>query len=65
MESGDNLLRWVKYMPEGQYTLRYSHYFQDSEIEEILKTANLELITKYQMDGGLEKRNGYYVGKRQ
>ncbi len=61
MESGDNLLRWVKYMSEGQYALRYSHYFQEGEIEKDLKSSNLKLIAKYKMDGGPEKRNSYYV----
>ncbi len=64
MEKGDNLLKWVKYMPEGQYTLRYSHYFEDREIEEILEASGLQAIASYRMDGGTEVRNKYWVAKK-
>ena len=64
LEKGDNLLKWVKYMPEGQYTLRYSHYFEDREIEEILEASGLQAIASYRMDGGTEVRNKYWVAKK-
>jgi c-di-AMP phosphodiesterase-like protein len=58
LESGDYLLTWTKKVE----SLRYSHFFDDLEINNLLKNK-FEILESFRSDGA-EKRNKYYICRR-
>jgi len=60
LDSGDYILDWVK----GQVSYRYSHYYSDSEVLELLKKTKLKLVEKFVADGRESNVNTYYIVKQ-
>jgi tRNA (uracil-5-)-methyltransferase TRM9 len=60
LEVGDNILDWPRRI--GSY--RYSHYFDDYEVNGLIDSSNLELVDSFVCDGKGSKRNRYYVCRK-
>ncbi len=57
LDQGDYILDWVK----KQEAFRYSHSYDDAEINETIQKNNLKLIDRYLADGRTENQNEYFV----
>lgn len=60
LEKGDHILNWVKYV----HAHRYSHAFDDNEIQSYIEDSEFEIIDIYYADGKLMRRNKYYIIQR-
>ncbi len=57
LESGDHFLNWVKH----EYAVRFSHYIDDQEAQNLNLDSNLKLVDAYLDDSITQNLNGYYV----
>jgi SAM-dependent methyltransferase len=57
LESGDHILDWIKYVT----TYRYSHFFDNTEIESYFTHSNLRLLKQFYSDGKNNQQNQYFI----
>jgi SAM-dependent methyltransferase len=61
LDDGDNILSWIKNEERFGVFYRYSHYYKEGEIQELLDIAGLKLISSFLSDGRTGRRNKYYL----
>lgn len=60
VERNDYLLDWRR----GERALRYCHYVDDKEHDELVKATGLQELTRYRADGSDDRMNMYSVLKK-
>jgi tRNA (uracil-5-)-methyltransferase TRM9 len=57
LRQGDNFLDWIK----GDYGIRFSHFFEEAEVLEVLEKFSLKIVEVYLDDDKNQNRNQYFV----
>jgi len=60
VEENDYLLDWRR----GEQAIRYCHYTDTEEMNNLIKDSNLEIIEKYKADSKTNNLNQYYLLKK-
>lgn len=60
LEINDYLLDWQR----GEQAIRYCHYADNAEVNELTKETHLKLISSYKADSKTNNLNQYYLFKR-
>lgn len=60
LRPGDNFLDWTM----GDYGVRFSHYFEEREVCEIIDSYRLNLLDNYLDDDREQNRNQYFIVKK-
>jgi SAM-dependent methyltransferase len=63
LEFGDNILEWKKILPDKNTikTYRYSHYFSQLEIQDLIQAGNLRLTQDFIENGKEGGTNRYFI----